>query len=82
MSIRALPPPPAIDADAPAAKADAPTESAAADPMIELLREDSADEGLNSWASSAASRVLARLREAHGTLAEEKRSGIFTAKIG
>ncbi len=82
MSIRALPLPPAIDGDAPAAKPDDASAPHAADPMIELLREDTADEGLNSWANSAASRVLARLREAHGTLDDEKRSGIFTAKIG
>ncbi len=82
MSIRALPAPSTIEASAPAAKVADAGEPRAADPMIELLREDTADEGLNSWATSAASRVLARLRDAHGDTEDEKRSGIFTSKIG
>ena len=81
MSIRIVPPPAASEADAPTVENEEAATSPEA-PMIELLREDVADEGVNSWANSAAARVLARLREAHGAPPDDKRSGIFNSKLG
>lgn len=83
MTVRALPPPLPLDPSHRAAPEAADGATASPDaPMIALLREDTHDEGLNTWAESAAARVLARLREKHGTVSEEKHTGIFTSKSG
>jgi predicted ArsR family transcriptional regulator len=83
MTVRALPLPLPLDVSQRAApEAVEGSGASAEDPMIALLREDTHDENLNTWAESAAERVLARFRQKHGTVSEEKHTGIFTSKSG